>query len=94
MENNYMVKDDATNNINARLTSLEDFVGTDYEEGVRENSPNVSIAIKEILALLKEGSEMVENACQNITEHRKSLCALKGSTSLDKVQTIQAMQSM
>eukprot|EP00957_Ditylum_brightwellii_P032021 2427985-Ditylum_brightwellii.AAC.1 len=39
-------RESVTNNINARLTSLEDYVGGDFEDST-DNYPTIAIAIKE-----------------------------------------------
>eukprot|EP00957_Ditylum_brightwellii_P021808 1645441-Ditylum_brightwellii.AAC.1 len=47
MDTSNIMRDGASENINARLTSLENFVGKSYKDTVGEDYPNVSIAVKE-----------------------------------------------
>eukprot|EP00957_Ditylum_brightwellii_P148931 11338837-Ditylum_brightwellii.AAC.1 len=60
MDASYIMRDGASENINARLISLENFVGNSYEDTVGEDYPNVSIAVKEMLTTLKTHAECIE----------------------------------
>eukprot|EP00957_Ditylum_brightwellii_P072652 5520905-Ditylum_brightwellii.AAC.1 len=44
----------ATDNINARLTNLEDFVGSKYDNSVGVDYPNVTIALNKTVSRLEE----------------------------------------
>eukprot|EP00957_Ditylum_brightwellii_P211730 15366519-Ditylum_brightwellii.AAC.1 len=44
----------ATDNINARLTSLEDFVGGQYGDAVRVDYPNIAIVLNKTAAGLED----------------------------------------
>eukprot|EP00957_Ditylum_brightwellii_P206437 15348412-Ditylum_brightwellii.AAC.2 len=52
-EVNASARDAVTNNINNRLTSLEEYVGTDFEATVGDEYPTASVTIKEMIACLQ-----------------------------------------
>eukprot|EP00957_Ditylum_brightwellii_P164128 12496762-Ditylum_brightwellii.AAC.1 len=60
METNQSKREEVMDNVNTHLTSLEDYVGGDYQEAVGDMYPNVSIAIREMLTRLKGHTSSVE----------------------------------
>eukprot|EP00957_Ditylum_brightwellii_P165497 12599777-Ditylum_brightwellii.AAC.1 len=54
-----IMRDDASENINVRLTNLEHFVGYSYKDTVGKDYPNVSITVKEMLATLKTHAKRI-----------------------------------
>eukprot|EP00957_Ditylum_brightwellii_P211858 15366681-Ditylum_brightwellii.AAC.2 len=68
METKCMASDDAINSINARLSSLEEFVGGDFEDAVGENHPSVAVTIQEILESFKAQAAIVDQAIQSVAD--------------------------
>eukprot|EP00957_Ditylum_brightwellii_P095080 7241144-Ditylum_brightwellii.AAC.1 len=66
IETNQSKREEVMDNVNVHLTSLEDYVGRDYQEAVRDIYPNVSIAIRDMLTQLKEHTSSVEKTMQTV----------------------------
>eukprot|EP00957_Ditylum_brightwellii_P015069 1136967-Ditylum_brightwellii.AAC.1 len=58
-------RDAVTNNANAQVTSLEEYVGADCEETVGDRHPASSVAIKEMIARIKEQEEYLNFTKRN-----------------------------
>eukprot|EP00957_Ditylum_brightwellii_P199542 15211294-Ditylum_brightwellii.AAC.1 len=69
-------REDVFNIINARLTSLEGYVGGNYETFI-ENYPTISIAIKEMLANIAVHMARIHRAIRNAKTHKEDVLHLQ-----------------
>eukprot|EP00957_Ditylum_brightwellii_P086380 6572828-Ditylum_brightwellii.AAC.1 len=86
--------DDATTNINARLTHVEEFVGASYEDTVWDKYPTVTIAIGEVLETFKTQAFNVGRAMEVATEQEDKVRLLQSSTQNNRTQTLIMLRSV
>eukprot|EP00957_Ditylum_brightwellii_P195057 14861895-Ditylum_brightwellii.AAC.1 len=55
-----IIRDGASENINTRLTSLENVVENSYKDTLGKGYPNILITVKEILATFNTHAEHIE----------------------------------
>eukprot|EP00957_Ditylum_brightwellii_P139979 10666161-Ditylum_brightwellii.AAC.1 len=79
-----IMRDGASENINARLTSLENFVGNSYQDNVGENYPNVSIAGKEMLATIKTHAEHIEQVVIELASNTSTIQDIEAKQNANK----------
>eukprot|EP00957_Ditylum_brightwellii_P039060 2952457-Ditylum_brightwellii.AAC.1 len=89
-ESTQQKQEDVMNNINARLTSLEDYVGR-YFEASLESYPTVSIAIKEMIHAMGEHLLKIDAVTQSVKSHEEDFQQLQNTVLQDKQSSLHAL---
>eukprot|EP00957_Ditylum_brightwellii_P033154 2512728-Ditylum_brightwellii.AAC.1 len=79
------------NNLNTRLTRLEDFARGDDEELMGGQYPTMPITIREMLETLKDQAEHASDLARKISAQGSGINASREVAQWDKHQTLNAM---
>eukprot|EP00957_Ditylum_brightwellii_P034616 2624818-Ditylum_brightwellii.AAC.1 len=94
MENSNNTRDAAIDNVNACLTSLEEYVGADHGKTVGDQFPNASIALKEMLTRLDELFGLIENINSEASDANSKADLIHDSTNRDKQQSLIVLRTL
>eukprot|EP00957_Ditylum_brightwellii_P044075 3344350-Ditylum_brightwellii.AAC.1 len=93
-KNSDNTRDTAVDNVNAHITSLEEYIDTDHGETVDSKFSNASIALKEMLAYLDKLSDVIYHVKSEASAANTKAEYVQEPTNIDKQQSLTLLHTL